>query len=105
MKLYVKDPNSGEKIYLDKNAATRRDLALQLGSRAFNVNGRYFSVDQVLAEKSTDSTALGMVIGGALGLIGGTPGVLIGGALGGALGNSGDSEEKRKVDVFNGSEA
>lgn len=103
MKLYVQNPDSGEKIYLDRNAATRRDLALQLGSAAFNVNGRYFSVNHVLAEISTDSTALGMVIGGALGLIGGTPGVLIGSAIGGALGNSGDSEEKKKVELFNGS--
>lgn len=103
MKLYVTDPKSGEKIYLDRNAATRRELASQIGSGAFNVNGIYFTVNEVLAEKSTDSTALGMVIGGALGLVGGTPGVLIGSVIGGALGNTGDVEEKRKVDLFNGS--
>lgn len=105
MKLFVKDPDSGEKIYLDRNSATRRELSIQIGSNAFNVNGKYFSVNDVLAEKSSDSTALGMVIGGALGLIGGTPGVLIGSAIGGALGNSGDAEEKRRVDLFNGSVA
>lgn len=104
MKLFVIDPNSGEKIYLDRNAATRRELAIQIGSSAFNVNGNYFSVNNVSAEKSTDSTALGMVIGGALGLVGGTPGVLIGSAIGGVLGNSGDAEENKKVDLFNGSE-
>tara|TARA_B110000240_G_C13253298_1_gene348425 strand:- start:170 stop:529 length:360 start_codon:yes stop_codon:yes gene_type:complete len=103
MKLYVKDPSTGEKIFLDRISATRHELTLQLGSTAFNVNGRYFSVDDVLAEKSSDSTALGMVVGGLIGLLGGAPGVLIGGAIGGALGNSGDSEEQKKVDLFNGS--
>ncbi len=103
MKLYVKDPDTGEKIFLDRSALTRHELALQLGSTAFNVNDKYFSVNNVLAEKSTDSTAMGMVIGGLLGLLGGTPGVLLGGVIGGALGNSGDSEEKKKVDLFNGS--
>lgn len=62
-------------------------------------------MNSVEAEKSNDSTALGMVIGGALGLVGGTPGVLIGSAIGGALGNGSDTEEKRKVELFNGSAA
>jgi len=103
MKLFVIDPSTREKIYLNRSSETRHELALQIGSTAFNVNGNYFSVNEVQAEKSSDSTALGMVIGGALGLIGGTPGVLLGSAIGGALGNGSDSEEKKKVELFNGS--
>jgi hypothetical protein len=105
MKLYVINPENGGKTYLNRSCSTRRELAIQLGGNAFNVDGKYYSVNDVLAEKSSDSTAIGLVIGGALGLIGGTPGVLLGSAIGGALGNGNDSEEKKKVEIFNRSGA
>ncbi|MFK5892559.1 MAG: hypothetical protein QM504_05015 [Pseudomonadota bacterium] len=101
MKLFVVDSDSFDKIYLDQTATTRNDLAYQLGSIRFTVNGKYFSVNNVQAEKGSDSTALGIVIGGALGLIGGTPGVLLGSAIGGVLGNGTDTKEERMVDAFN----
>ncbi len=41
------------------------------------------------------------VIGGALGLVGGMPGVLIGGALGALFGNEADKKEQSAIDAFN----
>ncbi|WMO06091.1 hypothetical protein NI378_06420 [Vibrio parahaemolyticus] len=41
------------------------------------------------------------VIGGALGLVGGMPGVLIGGALGALFGNESDKQENAAIEAFN----
>lgn len=101
MKIFVKDPDTNNKIYLNKTASCRNELAQQLGNLNFMVNGKLFSVGDTFAEKSSDSTALGLVIGGALGLIGGTLGVLLGGAIGGTLGNDTDNKETKQVEIFN----
>ena len=103
MKLYVKDSKTGEKIYLNKISTSRRQLAKQLGGKNFEVSGKRFSVVDVYAENARDSTALGMVIGSAIGLIGGTPGVLLGGLIGAAFGKGEDDQESRNVNFFNGS--
>ena len=100
MRLYVVD-NFDRKIYLKSSAKTRHELAREFGS-VFTVNGMACSAQNVVAEKS-DIAALGMVVGGALGLFGGVPGVLLGGALGGLVGHDTDEKERKAVDAFNAS--
>ncbi|EMK3317944.1 TPA: hypothetical protein I7759_14555 [Vibrio vulnificus] len=105
MKLYVEEKvggkPTGEKLYLDKIASTRKELSQLLGRKEFYINDEKYFVSQVKAEKTSDAAALGMVLGGALGLIGGVYGVMAGGALGGALGRDTDIKETEKVDKFN----
>ncbi|MEE9694015.1 hypothetical protein ACW7GX_01805 [Aeromonas hydrophila] len=105
MKLYVEAKSgsrpTGEKLYLDKIASTKRELANLLGSKEFFINNEKYFVSQVKAEKKSDAAALGMVVGGALGLIGGVYGVVAGGALGGVLGKDADIKETEKVEKFN----
>lgn len=100
MKLYVIAPDS-KKIYINVTANSRYELLEEIGGEYFSVNGVNYSVNDVYAEKGSDNTALGMVIGGALGLFGGTPGVLLGGAIGGALGKNSDDAESKAVRIFN----
>lgn len=105
MKLFVEEKinnkKTGQKLYLDKVAPTKKELAEFLGKKEFFINDEKYFVSQVMAEKSSDNTALGMVIGGVLGLVGGTIGVVAGGAIGGALGRDSDIKENEKVNVFN----
>ena len=103
MKLFVVDQSTGQKIYLKQSAGNRRALANLIGATHFTVNNQHFTVHDVIAEKSSDSTAIGMVVGGALGLLGGAPGVVLGGVLGGVLGKNSDDKEKQEADLFNGS--
>lgn len=100
MKLYVID-NDGTKRYLNNQSLSRKELANTLGGEYFEIDGDVFHVNQVIAEKSGDSTPVSTVIGGALGLVGGMPGVLIGGALGALFGNESDKKENAAIEAFN----
>lgn len=105
MKLFVEEKvnnkKTGQKLYLDKIAPTKKDLVEFLGKKEFFINDEKYFVSQVIAEKSSDNTALGMVIGGVLGLVGGAIGVAAGGAIGGVLGRDSDIKEDEKVKIFN----
>lgn len=105
MKLFVeekvKGKKTGQKRYLDKIAPTKKELVDFLGSKEFFINNEKYFVAQVQAEKSSDNTALGMVIGGVLGVVGGAIGIAAGGMIGGALGRDSDIKENEKVNMFN----
>lgn len=103
MQLYVKN-NNGEKIILDVVEPTRRKLANRIGYE-FRLGNDYYTVNDVIAEKSSNDTASGAVIGGLLGLLGGGLGVLIGGVAGGLIGGLRDEEELKAVQRFNNSKA
>jgi hypothetical protein len=107
MKLYVeekqKTTKTGEILYLDKVASTRKELLQLIGDKEFFINGDKYYISQVKAKKTSDNTALGMVIGGVLGLVGGAAGVAAGGAIGGLFGKDNDIKEEEKVNKFNGS--
>lgn len=100
MKLYVVDMNNA-KHHLNITASSRVELATKLGSEVFTIGSQSFHVKNVFAERSNDSMPASTVIGGALGLVGGMPGVLIGGALGALLGNEADKKEQSAIDAFN----
>lgn len=100
MKLYINDVN-GQKRYLNLAANSRNELAAKLGAPYFSVDHITYHVSQVIAEKSSDATTASTVIGGALGLVGGMPGVLIGGTLGALLGNEADKKENAHIEAFN----
>ena len=100
MKLYIEDA-SGNKRYINLVATSRNELAQKLGGVYFSVDGLTYHVSQVNAEKSSDTTPVSTVIGGALGLVGGMPGVLIGGALGALLGSDADKKELAAIESFN----
>lgn len=102
MKLFIQETGE-DKIYLDIVAPTRKQLSEKLGNYYFNMNGETFHINQVLAEKNGDNTALSMAFGGAIGLVGGVAGVIVGGVLGGLLGKDSDKKEEIRVKVFNGS--
>jgi len=107
MKLYVEEKHKANKtgriLYLDKNAATKKDLQKLIGDKEFYINDQKYHISQVKAKKTSDNTALGMVIGGVLGLVGGAAGVAAGGAIGGLFGKDNDIKEEEKVCRFNGS--
>ncbi|ENY5168603.1 hypothetical protein HYO29_22500 [Vibrio parahaemolyticus] len=107
MKLFVEEKiggrKTGKKLFLDKVAPTKRELQDLLGSKDFFINNERYYVNQVQAQKSSDNTAMGMVLGGVLGLIGGAAGVAAGGTIGGLLGKDSDIKEQERVDKFNGS--
>jgi hypothetical protein len=100
MKLYVTD-ESGTKKYLSLSASSRSDLANQLGSQYLAIDGVTYHVSQVNAEKTGETTPVSTVLGGAIGLVGGMPGVLIGGALGALFGNDADNKDKARIEAFN----
>lgn len=103
MKLYVNNKIGGGKVFLRNVAPTRGSLLLQLGGKTFVANGASYSVDEVMAEKGTDNTALGMLVGGLIGVLGGGGGVAAGGAIGAILGKEQDKKEEVAVAEFNGS--
>lgn len=99
MQLFVKN-RFGKKIILDVTAPTRRQLASKIGNE-FYVGNQYYNINQVAAESSSNDTAGGAVLGGLIGLLGGGIGVAVGGFLGGLIGNARDTEEQKKVNLFN----
>ncbi len=104
MRLYVKDPSSGQKIHLQLTARTRKDLANTIGGNTFSVQGSTFHVRNVMAEIGADSATVGAMVGAFIGVLGGAPGVIAGSALGALLGGNQAEQEKRQVDLFNRSE-
>lgn len=107
MKLFVEEKvggrKTGKKLFLDKVASTKLELLELLGSKDFFIGNERYYINQVQAQKSSDNTAMGMVLGGVLGLIGGAAGVAAGGAIGGLLGKDSDIKAQEKVEKFNGS--
>lgn len=100
MKLFITDAQ-GVKRYLNATAVSRAELSEKLGGEYFSMDGTTYNVNQVFAEKSSNSMPASTVIGGALGLVGGMPGVLLGGALGALLGNESDKKDDTSITVFN----
>ncbi len=84
-------------------AQTKRDLINKIGGHKFTLEGHIYTVSSVKAEPSSDNAAVSMVIGGAIGLLGGVPGVIAGGTLGGLIGNEKDKKDIAMVNHFNGS--
>ncbi len=103
MKLYVLDKRSNGKVFLRTVAPNRQALAQKLGAKAFKANGITYYVSDVVAEKGSDNTALGMLVGGVIGALGGGPGVAAGGVIGALLGKEQDKKEEAEVAQFNGS--
>jgi len=109
MRLYIEEKISaqktGSKKYLDKLAGSRSELKAMLGAKDFYIDGQKYNIDQVKAEVASDSTALGLAIGGVLGMLAGTPGVVVGGAFGALLGRDKYLKEVERVRKFNESKA
>ncbi|WP_439672896.1 hypothetical protein AEMCBJ_33515 (plasmid) [Cupriavidus necator] len=104
MKLYVINKKNGkEKVFIRTIAPTRRALAEKLGGEAFKANGVIYYVNDVVAEKGSDNTSLGMLVGGVIGALGGGLGVAAGGVIGAMLGKEQDKKEEAEIAQFNGS--
>lgn len=103
MKLFVTNPKTNQKVYLNMLASTRRELAGLIGSSWFYLVGERYHVHNVVAESENNNTAAGAIVGGLIGALSGSFGVLIGGSIGGALGSEKDKEERQKVEYFNNS--
>ncbi|MDX7783009.1 hypothetical protein SJR90_11740 [Aeromonas caviae] len=105
MKLYVEEKDSkngtSRKLYINKIAENRSELARSLGSKDFYINNEKYFVSQVKAEKSADKVILGATVGGLVGIIGGTFGIAAGSLLGTAFGKSADNIDAKKVEDFN----
>ena len=100
MRLFVEDNEKKERVYLKQTARTRSELVERIGSRTLRVNNKIYSVNDVKAAPS-ENTAGAIALGGAIGVLGGVPGVIIGGAIGALFGNSSDDEDKQKTIQFN----
>lgn len=101
MKLYVINKIGNEKIFLRTVAPTKKVLAQNLGATVFDVNGMRYYVNQVVAEKGSDNTSVGMFVGGVIGALGGGVGVAAGGLIGALLGKEQDKKEDAEVNEFN----
>lgn len=101
MKLYVVNSNGNEKIFLRTVAPTKTALARTIGAKMFDVNGTHYYVNQVIAEKGSDNTSVGMFVGGVIGALGGGVGVAAGGLIGALLGKEQDKREDAEVIEFN----
>ena len=101
MKLYVLNKSGGNKIFLRTVAPTKPALARSIGAKMFDLNGTRFYVNQVIAEKSSDNTSVGMFVGGVIGALGGGVGVAAGGIIGALLGKEQDKKEDAEVMEFN----
>lgn len=86
MKLYVIDKNNNAKVFLRAAAPNRQVLVQKLGGKVFKANGITYNVNEVVAEKGSDNTSLGMLVGGVIGALGGGPGVAAGGVIGALIG-------------------
>lgn len=101
MKLFVLNKVDNGKVFLKVVAPTRESLARQLGGTAFNANGVTYHVNEVVAEKGSDNTSLGMLVGGIIGVLGGGGGVVAGGLIGALLGQEQDKKDEAEVAEFN----
>lgn len=101
MKLYVLNKGNNGKVFLRTVAPTRDSLAKKLGGKVFKANGTTYYVNEVVAEKGSDNTSIGMLVGGVIGAIGGGPGVAAGGLIGALLGKEQDKKEDAEVAEFN----
>ncbi|WP_157725046.1 hypothetical protein [Vogesella sp. LIG4] len=101
MKLYVIDKKNSGKVFLRTVAPNRHALAQKLGAKVFKANGMTYYVSDVVAEKGSDNTAIGMLVGGVIGALGGGPGVAAGGFIGALLGKEQDKKEEAEVAEFN----
>lgn len=101
MKLYVIKHDGSGKVFLKTIAPTREALARQIGAKIFSADGFTYNINQVLAEKASDNTSLGMLVGGLIGALGGGVGVAAGGVIGGLLGKEQDKKEEAEVSEFN----
>ncbi|WP_067046300.1 hypothetical protein [Moritella sp. JT01] len=100
MRLYVVD-SKGKKVFLQIVAPSRRELVNKVGGHKLMINDQQYVIKDVKAANSNENAAAAMVIGGAIGLLGGVPGVIAGGTLGGLLGSEKDKKEQRQVEQFN----
>lgn len=100
MRLYVQDPDTNEKIFIDKVAQDKKSLVNMLGSTEIRVSNKKFSINDVKAT-ANENTATTMALGGVVGILGGVPGVILGSAIGGLIGKSSDDEDKLKANIFN----
>ena len=103
MKLYIIDKITKEKIYLQLVAPDKTEFSEKIGGQVFFFNGNNYSVNEVRAEPTTDSAAVGGLLGGFIGSVGGAGGVILGGLLGAAIGQSQADKEKKEAERFNGS--
>ena len=101
MKLYVLDKANNGKVFLRTLAPNRPALAQKLGGKVFKANGATYYVRDVVAEKGSDNTTIGMLVGGVIGTLGGGPGVAAGGVIGALLGKEQDKKEEAEVAQFN----
>lgn len=102
MKLYVKDKDTGNKIYLRSIAPTRNKLSRKIGIK-FYLRGNKYSIDDVFAETGVNSTTAGAIIGSLVGILGGPIGMIVSGSAGTVIGYIKDKDERTKMDVFNDS--
>lgn len=104
MRLYVIDKeNSSQKLYLNYKAKTRQELRNLINSNTFILNNNRYSINEVNAEVD-QKAATALVAGGAVGLLGGLPGILLGSAAGAILAYEAQRVETNATNLFNQSE-
>ncbi|MYL18124.1 hypothetical protein GLW36_15940 [Halorubrum terrestre] len=101
MRVYVECKYCGEKIYLDEIREKRSDYPLSMKiSCAECENSARYKRNDLEAEPSGNSTAVGTILGGATGALAGPVGVAIGAGVGGMLGNASDNDDQRRIKEF-----
>ena len=103
MKLYVVDANTKNKTPLRIIAPNRQKLLKAIKKSRFSIGKNTYTINDVKAEPSSDSVAVGGLLGGVVGLLGGVAGVIIGGLLGVIIGWGQAQKDEKDAELFNGS--
>jgi uncharacterized protein YcfJ len=101
MKLFITDKTTQNKVYLNRIAPTKNELANLIGSPVFIISDKTYTVNDVKAESDINNTLAGFVTGSLIGILGGPYGIAAGALIGGYLGNQTDRTEESKVNRFN----
>lgn len=103
MRLYVIDKYNNTKVYIGNKAVDRNDLYRQIGSFYINVNGLFYTINEVRAESSkSESVAVGVIAGAAIGgLLTGGVGLFVGAGIGGLFAGGVAPQDQAMVSRFN----
>jgi len=102
MRLYVTCPNTKRRIYLSLIVEKRSQIQEPFGIDCpFDNETHWYNREDVNAEPSLGTSAIGTILGGLVGaIVGGPIGAILGGGAGLVIGNNNEEEERRRVRNF-----
>lgn len=100
MRLYVEEPETNKKIYINRIAKDRRSFVELVGSENIKIDGNIYSVNSVKALPNEMASGT-MALGGLLGVVGGVFGLAVGAVIGAAIGKNVEENDRKAAEEFN----